>query len=76
MLLIFKVLAVFTKFKKIVPRFTVAVLEAIMKFVAFGCFYDMCKEAEIVAKGKKGIFMYLLPAFRTQISEYPPVLTQ
>ena len=52
MLLIVNILAVFSQFKKVISCFTVSIFKAIVKFIAFRCFYDMCKETEIIAEGK------------------------
>jgi hypothetical protein len=36
----------------------------------------MCEEAEVIAQGKEGVFMYFYPALTIQIGKYPPVFPQ
>jgi hypothetical protein len=74
--LIFKILAIYTQFEKVIPNFTIPIFKTIMKFMALRIFDNVGKKTEIISKGKQGIFMNFEFILTTQVCKDPSVLSQ
>jgi hypothetical protein len=73
-LLIFKILSIFAQFYEIIFGFRISIFETVMKLPAIHCLNDMGKEAEVVAKSKKGILVDPSLPFIVEIGQNSAVL--